>query len=186
MPQMTLEPLGKEWLEPALRSFGTPSPSSKSFGGWELAVSGPASSSMPMSGTLRATDAAYRSLLGKPILKKQPKLAPGQVKVSQLPKPSKQKVMLRVPAFWRVRTASGAIDQALDSYTSMVLERQLKDAGDEQRKRRHKEDEELVLKASAAAQVAAVRAAVQVKKRTMRKVRSGPRVRIFGMSRKKA
>jgi len=174
-----LSSYNETWLRPVLQSYGASQPLKSQAGGWTLAVTTP-KGLQTLGGTLDTSQAELKKLM-VPLLKPLPPRIRGGVKVDMLPKP----VGARVPAFWRVGAGAFAgVDMALEKWTNLEVGRELKRAGERQRREQYEEDVDVMAAAQAAAQTASARAATRVRQKTMRRVRGKPRVMIHAYSRR--
>lgn len=149
------------WLKPVLQKYGKPLPRAGAPGGWNLSVG-----NKGIVGALNSSADAYKALARMPMI---PKTAP-KTQPKMIPKPLRQTVKMPKLA------STGIINE-------MLFQVMLQARMDASAKRRAEEDLEVAAAAQAAAQAGAARARTNVKKKTLRKIRSRPRIRVHGWSR---
>jgi hypothetical protein len=174
--QVELDATSKQWLNPILKAYGNPIPNKSAVGGWELGTVSKGGAIQGLSGTLNASQDAYRSIMKQSIV---PKVKPPVVVVK--PKGA------TIPIVKGPRVMFGAVhgvDRALDGLTTMIVMNQLRDIRARQLRERVEEDIEVASAAAQAAAQASARAATKVKQRTMTKRKLKGRVRIHGYSRR--
>jgi len=171
-----LDATSKQWLNPILKAYGNPVPNKSAAGGWELGTVSKGGAIQGLSGTLNASQDAYRAIMKQSIV---PKVKPPVVVVK--PKGA------TLPTVKGPRVMFGAIqgvDRALDGLTTALVMKELRDVSARQLRERIEEDVDVAAAAAAAAAQASARSATRVKQRTMAKRKFKGRVRIHGYSRR--